>query len=67
MAKRLSGHQGAADRVARPDDDQPAMRGRYAAWHLRAAVAAALRRLGVERIDPFQLHGRVAAGVDELD
>jgi aryl-alcohol dehydrogenase-like predicted oxidoreductase len=50
-----------------PDDDQPAMRGRYPAWHLRAAVDASLRRLGVERIDLFQLHGWVAAGIEELD
>ena len=35
-----------------PDDHPPAMRGRYPAWHLRAAVEASLRRLGVERIEP---------------
>jgi aryl-alcohol dehydrogenase-like predicted oxidoreductase len=50
-----------------PDDDDPQMRGRYPAWHLRAAAEAALRRLGVERIDLFQLHGWVARGTAELD
>jgi aryl-alcohol dehydrogenase-like predicted oxidoreductase len=50
-----------------PVDDRPVMRGRYPAWHLRAAVDASLRRLGVERIDLFQLHGWLASGTEELD
>jgi aryl-alcohol dehydrogenase-like predicted oxidoreductase len=50
-----------------PDDDQPAMRGRYPEWHLRAAVEGALRRLGVERIDLFQLHCWLGSGIEELD
>jgi aryl-alcohol dehydrogenase-like predicted oxidoreductase len=50
-----------------PDDDDPAMRGRYPAWHLRAAVDASLRRLGVERLDLLQLHGWFASGTEELD
>jgi len=50
-----------------PDDDAPEMRGRYPRWHLRNAVEQALRRLGVERIDLFQLHGWVADGVQALD
>jgi aryl-alcohol dehydrogenase-like predicted oxidoreductase len=43
------------------------MRGRYPEWHLRGAVEAALRRLGVERIDLFQLHCWVADGLQALD
>jgi aryl-alcohol dehydrogenase-like predicted oxidoreductase len=43
------------------------MRGRSPAWHLRAAVDAALRRLGVERLDLLQLHGWFRSGADELD
>ncbi len=50
-----------------PDDEHPAMTGRYPRWHLREAVEAALRRLGVERIDLFQLHCWVADGVRALD
>ena len=50
-----------------PDDDDPAMRGRYPAWHLRAAVDASLRRLGVERLDLLQLHGWFTSGIEELD
>jgi aryl-alcohol dehydrogenase-like predicted oxidoreductase len=50
-----------------PDDDDPQMRGRYPRWHLRSAVEQALRRLRVERIDLFQLHGWFASGVQALD
>ncbi|HEY0240875.1 MAG TPA: aldo/keto reductase [Friedmanniella sp.] len=50
-----------------PDDDRPEMRGRYPRWHLRRAVEDALRRLGVERIDLFQLHCWVADGAQALD
>jgi aryl-alcohol dehydrogenase-like predicted oxidoreductase len=50
-----------------PDDDAPAMRGRYPGWHLRGAVEKSLRRLGVERIDLFQLHGWFADGIHALD
>ena len=50
-----------------PDDDNPEMRGRYPRWHLRHAVELALRRLNVERVDLFQLHGWVASGVQALD
>ena len=41
--------------TAWPDaaQDDPDMRGRYPAWHLRSAVEASLRRLCVERIDLF--------------
>jgi aryl-alcohol dehydrogenase-like predicted oxidoreductase len=50
-----------------PDDDNPLMRGRYPEWHLRNGVELALRRLGVERIDLFQLHGWFADGLRNLD
>ena len=55
--------------TAWPDaaQDRPDMRGRYPAWQLREAVEASLRRLGVERIDLFQLHCWVADGVQALD
>jgi aryl-alcohol dehydrogenase-like predicted oxidoreductase len=50
-----------------PDDDHALMRGRYPAWHLRTNVDNSLRRLGVERLDLFQLHGWIASGVHQLD
>ncbi len=50
-----------------PDDEHPIMRGRYPAWHLRTAVDASLRRLGVDRLDLLQLHGWFRSGTDELD
>jgi aryl-alcohol dehydrogenase-like predicted oxidoreductase len=50
-----------------PDDDNPLMRGRYPAWHLRDSVEQSLGRLGVERIDLFQLHGWFASGIGALD
>lgn len=50
-----------------PDDGAPGMRGRYPAWHLRAAVDKSLSRLKVDRIDLLQLHGWVADGVRSLD
>jgi aryl-alcohol dehydrogenase-like predicted oxidoreductase len=49
------------------DDEQPEMRGRYPAWHLRHNVEQSLRRLGVERLDLFQLHSWMSAGVHQLD
>ncbi len=48
-------------------DDAPGMRGRYPAWHLRSAVEASLRRLGVARLDLLQLHCWVADGLQALD
>ena len=50
-----------------PDDAHPTMAGRYPAWHLREAVEASLRRLGVERIDLLQLHCWFPNGISELD
>ena len=50
-----------------PDDPAPPMRGRFPDWHLRANVEASLRRLGVERIDLFQLHSWAPQGHRERD
>ena len=50
-----------------PQDEAPQMRGRYPAWYLRKMVDNALRRLQVERIDLFQLHSWMRAGLYELD
>lgn len=50
-----------------PDEDNPPMRGRYPEWHLRQAVEASLRRLGVDRIDLLQLHCWLPDGTRALD
>lgn len=50
-----------------PDEDLPLMRGRYPAWHLRQNVERSLQRLGVERLDLYQLHGWFKDGVRNLD
>ncbi len=50
-----------------PDDAAPQVRGRFPEWHLRANVEASLRRLGVERLDLFQLHSWGPQGHRELD
>ncbi|WP_047997276.1 aldo/keto reductase [Puniceibacterium sp. IMCC21224] len=50
-----------------PDDDAPAFRGRFPDWHLRENVENSLRRLGVERLDLFQLHSWGPFGHRELD
>lgn len=50
-----------------PDEGNPDMRGRYPAWHLRKNVDESLARLGVERLDLFQLHGWFPDGVRNLD
>jgi aryl-alcohol dehydrogenase-like predicted oxidoreductase len=49
------------------DDDTAQMRGRYPEWHLRQNVEQSLRRLGVERLDLFQLHSWMATGLTQLD
>jgi len=49
------------------DSDDPPMRGRYPAWYLRDNVEASLRRLGVERIDLYQLHCWLTDGLHELE
>jgi aryl-alcohol dehydrogenase-like predicted oxidoreductase len=50
-----------------PDDDAPQMRGRFPTWYIRDAVDKALQRLGVERIDLFQLHSFTPDAVENLD
>jgi aryl-alcohol dehydrogenase-like predicted oxidoreductase len=50
-----------------PDEDDPMMRGRYSEWYVRDAVEKSLRRLGVEQIDLFQLHGWFKEGLRSLD
>jgi aryl-alcohol dehydrogenase-like predicted oxidoreductase len=50
-----------------PDEDNPPMRGRYPPWHLRANVENSLKRLGVERLDLFQLHCWLSDGLFSLD
>jgi aryl-alcohol dehydrogenase-like predicted oxidoreductase len=50
-----------------PDDDHPQMRGRFPSWYVRDAVEKSLKRLGMERIDLFQLHSFTPDAVVELD
>jgi aryl-alcohol dehydrogenase-like predicted oxidoreductase len=50
-----------------PDEDNPPMRGRYPAWHLRDNVEKSLKRLGVERLDLYQLHCWLKDGLASLD
>jgi len=49
------------------NDDDPKMRGRFPEWYLRDCVEASLRRLGVARIDLFQLHSWMPDGLASLD
>ncbi len=49
------------------DDDNPAMRARYPAWYLRDNVEKSLKRLGVERLDLYQLHCWLEDGLVALD
>ncbi len=50
-----------------PSQDHPPMRGRYPSWYLRDNVEKSLMRLGVERLDLFQLHCWLADGLSSLD
>jgi aryl-alcohol dehydrogenase-like predicted oxidoreductase len=50
-----------------PDDDNPQMKGRFPPWYIRENVDKSLRRLGVERIDLFQLHSWMPTATEELD
>lgn len=49
------------------DDTAPPFRGRFPEWHLRENVENSLRRLGVERIDLFQLHTWGPTGHRDLE
>ncbi|MCQ6558405.1 aldo/keto reductase [Paenibacillus mendelii] len=55
--------------VAWPDasDGAPAMEGRYPAAHLREQCEGSLRRLGVEAIDLYQLHGWFPSGIQHTE
>lgn len=50
-----------------PDEGDPQMRGRYPEWYVRHNVEQSLRRLGVERLDLFQLHGWFPQGITQGD
>jgi aryl-alcohol dehydrogenase-like predicted oxidoreductase len=50
-----------------PGLDNPPMRGRYPAWYLRGNVEKSLMRLGVERLDLYQLHCWLKDGLASLD
>jgi len=50
-----------------PEENNPEMRGRYPRWYLRENVEASLKRLGVERIDLYQLHCWLTDGLSHLD
>jgi aryl-alcohol dehydrogenase-like predicted oxidoreductase len=50
-----------------PDDDAPQMHGRFPSWYVRDNVEKSLKRLGVERIDLFQLHSFTPDAVQNLD
>jgi aryl-alcohol dehydrogenase-like predicted oxidoreductase len=50
-----------------PNDDHPAMRGRYPDWYLRDSVEKSLKRLGVERLDLLQLHSWMGDGLFAMD
>ncbi len=50
-----------------PNDDTPQMRGRFPSWYVRENVEKSLKRIGVDRIDLFQLHSFTPDAVVELD
>ena len=47
-----------------PGEDDPQMAGRYPEWYVRQNVEQSLKRLGVECLDLFQLHGWFRDGMD---
>lgn len=51
----------------KPDEDDPDFEGRYPAAYLREQCEASLRRLGVEAIDLYQLHGWFPSGIRETE
>jgi aryl-alcohol dehydrogenase-like predicted oxidoreductase len=51
----------------RPDDNNPQMRGRFPEWYVRENVERSLKRLGVERIDLYQMHSFMPSAMVELD
>jgi aryl-alcohol dehydrogenase-like predicted oxidoreductase len=50
-----------------PSEGDPQMRGRYPEWYVRQNIDQSLKRLGVDRIDLFQLHGWFPQGITQLD
>ncbi len=49
-----------------PDDDNPHIKGRFPSHYIRKSVDRSLKRLGVDRIDLFQLHSWTPDAVTEL-
>jgi aryl-alcohol dehydrogenase-like predicted oxidoreductase len=50
-----------------PNDKSPQMRGRFPEWYVRENVERSLKRLGVERIDLYQMHSFMPSAMIELD
>jgi aryl-alcohol dehydrogenase-like predicted oxidoreductase len=50
-----------------PNESAPQMRGRFPEWYIRENVERSLKRLGVERIDLFQMHSFMSSALVELD
>ncbi|OCT12880.1 aldo/keto reductase [Paenibacillus pectinilyticus] len=50
-----------------PSIDNPDMASRYPAAYLREQCEASLRRLGLETIDVYQLHGWFTRGIEETE
>lgn len=51
----------------KPDEDDPEMAGRYPREHIRRNCEDSLRRLGVEAIDVYQLHGWFPRGMEHTE
>jgi aryl-alcohol dehydrogenase-like predicted oxidoreductase len=50
-----------------PEDANPQMRDRFPEWYIRENVERSLKRLGVERIDLYQMHSFMPSATVELD
>lgn len=50
-----------------PGDDNPEMEGRYPKSYVREQCEASLRRLGLETIDVYQLHGWFPKGIEHTE